>query len=78
MALFTGMRSGELYALKWTDVDLDNGTNSVSKSWSSKNGFTSTKNQKTRIVPISGEPSSFLKKLKPERSQEEFVLPHLR
>ena len=76
MALFTGMRSGELYALKWTDVDLDNGTISVSKSWSSKNGFTSTKNQKARIVPISSELSSFLKELKLERAKEEFVLPH--
>jgi integrase len=76
VALFTGMRSGELYALKWTDVDFDSGTISVSKAWNSKNGFTSTKNQKTRIVPISGELSSFLKGLKLERGREEFVLPH--
>lgn len=76
VALFTGMRSGELYALKWSDVDIENGTISVSKSWSSKNGFTSTKNQKMRIVPISGELSSFLKELKIERGQYEFVLPH--
>lgn len=75
-ALFTGMRSGELYALKWTDVDFDNGTISVSKAWNSKNGFTSTKNQKTRIVPISAELSSFLKELKLERGREEYVLPH--
>ncbi len=76
VALFTGMRSGELYALKWTDVDFDSGTISVSKAWNSKNGFTSTKNQKTRVVPISGELSSFLKELKLERGREEFVLPH--
>lgn len=76
VALFTGMRSGELYALKWVDVDLENGTISVSKAWNSKNGFTSTKNQKSRIVPISAELGSFLKELKLQRGQEEFVLPH--
>lgn len=76
MALFTGMRSGELYALRWTDIDLDNRTISVSKAWNSKNGFTSTKNQKARIVPISAELLSFLKELKLKRSREEHVLPH--
>jgi len=40
------------------------------------NGFTSTKNQKARIVPISAELLSFLKELKLERGREEFVLPH--
>lgn len=48
MALFTGMRSGELYAFRWSDVDLDGGIIQVSRSWSSKNCFTSTKNQKMR------------------------------
>lgn len=76
MALFTGMRSGELYALRWTDIDLDNATISVSKAWNSKNGFTSTKNQKARIVPISAELLSFVKELKLKRSREEFTLPH--
>jgi len=32
MALFTGMRSGELFALKWTDIDLEARTISVSRS----------------------------------------------
>jgi len=76
-ALFTGMRSGELYALKWSDVDFETKTISVSKSWNSKNGFTSTKNQKSRVVPISEEFFQFLKELKMERQNEEFVLPHL-
>lgn len=77
LGLFTGCRSGELYALKWSDVDLENGTISVNKAWNSKNGFTSTKNQKTRIVPISVELMQFLKELKLKRGDEEFVLPHL-
>jgi integrase len=56
---------------------LDNGTISVSKSWNSKNGFTSTKNQKTRVVPISDELMAFLKGLKLQRGNDEFILPHL-
>ncbi len=76
MALYTGMRSGELYALKWTDVDLDNAKISVSKSWSSKNGVTSTKNQKCRIVPISDELLVYLKELKLEYGNQDHVLPH--
>ena len=77
MALFTGMRSGELFALRWTDVDLDSKSIHVVRSWNSKNGMKSTKNQKTRIVPMGNELLGFLKKLKLERSQEEFVLPRL-
>ena len=77
LALFSGCRSGELYALKWTDVDFDSQIISVGKSWSSKNGFTSTKNQKTRTVPISEELLQYLKELKLERGGEEFVLPRL-
>jgi len=77
LALFTGCRSGELYALKWSDIDLENRTISINKSWSSKNGFTSTKNQKSRIVPISEELLTFLKELKLKVGGRDFVLPHL-
>ncbi len=77
VALFTGMRSGELFALRWTDVDLESRNVHVSRSWNSKNGMKSTKNQKTRIVPMGDELLGFLKKLKLERGQEEFVLPRL-
>ncbi|HAR42778.1 MAG TPA: hypothetical protein DCS07_09160 [Bdellovibrionales bacterium] len=76
LALFTGMRSGELYALKWTDIDLEEKTISVTRSWNSKNGFKSTKNQKSRVVPISDDLSHFLKELKLKRGDTEFVLPH--
>lgn len=77
MALFTGCRSGELFALKWTDMDFESRTISVSKSWSSKNGFTCTKNQKTRIVPVSDELLLFLKERKLECGTEEYLLPRL-
>ena len=77
VALFTGMRSGELMALKWSDIDLETRQISVVRSWNSKNGYKSTKNQKTRIVPISDELLVFLKQLKLKRGQEEFALPQL-
>lgn len=78
LALMTGMRSGEMFALKWTDVDFEGRNISVSKSWSNKNGFTSTKTQRSRIVPISAPLLKFLKELKIQRGQEgEFVLPQI-
>lgn len=77
-ALLTGMRSGELFALKWTDLDLDNRTISVSKAWSSKNGISPTKTRRARIVPISDDLVVFLKERKlQEGSESEFVLPRL-
>ena len=77
LALFTGCRSGELYSLRWSDIDFESGTISVSRSWNSKNGFTCTKNQKSRIVPISAELLSYLKELRMKRGSDEYVLPHL-
>ena len=55
VALFTGMRSGELYALRWTDVDLETGLISVTKQWTSKDGIHETKTNRNRVVPISPE-----------------------
>lgn len=77
LALYIGMRSGELYALRWSDVDFDARTIAVGRSWNSKNGYTTTKNQKSRIVPISEELIGFLKALKLSQGKEEYVLPPL-
>jgi len=77
-ALMTGMRSGELYALKWTDIDFDGRTISVSKAWNSKCGITPTKTKRSRIVPNPDDLTSFIKE---EKSQDEAgtrcVLPRL-
>ncbi len=44
MALMTGMRNGELYALRWIDVDLDKGLITVQRSFNKRTGeFKSTK-----------------------------------
>jgi integrase len=78
LALMTGMRSGELFALKWTDLDFDGRLISVSKQWTSKNGYGPTKTMRSRIVPISEDLLKFLKELKLQRASEESVLPHFR
>lgn len=77
MALMTGMRSGELFALKWTDIDFDARIISVSRQWTSKNGYGPTKTRKTRVVPVSDGLMQFLKELKLRRGEQEFILPQL-
>lgn len=76
MALMSGMRSGELYALKWTDLDFEARTILVSKQWTSKSGFTSTKTRRSRIIPISDDLLHFLREWKLKSGGGEFVLPH--
>lgn len=78
-ALKTGMRSGEMFALKWTDIDFDARLISVTKQWTSKNGLGPTKSGQNRVVPISEDLLSFLKERKLEFGTKcEFVLPRLR
>lgn len=74
--LFTGVRSGEGYALLKTDVDVENLTISISKGWSSKLGFKSTKNGDWRIVPIANAIKSLVIELLADNSTGEFLLPH--
>lgn len=75
LALMTGMRSGELFALRWTDLDFDGRTISVSRQWTSTGGFGPTKTQRSRVVPISDDLLLFLKLSKLQRGNEESVLP---
>lgn len=52
-AVLTGMRSGELHALTWDQIDLDKGTIMVSKSYDANSGSVgSTKGRYWRVVPI--------------------------
>jgi len=76
MALLTGMRSGELYALRWTDIDMENGMVHVNQSWNSKSGFGPTKSAKVRVVPISSELKRLFMDLKADGRNKDFVLPH--
>ncbi len=78
VALFTGMRSGELYALKWSDIDFESKRIYVTKSWNNKNGIGPTKSTKNRVVPMSGQLEILFKELKLQKGiQDEHVLPHV-
>ena len=74
MALFTGMRSGELYALEWKDIDLESGLISVHRQWTSKDGLHNTKTNKCRVVPISDALKQFLEAYRLERKPYREVL----
>ncbi len=90
-ALQTGMRSGEMYALKWSDIDFDAGIISVNKQWTSKDGLHELKTGDWRVVPISKDLKSLLMELKTNQTSDslqsslpmngknsgEFVLPRL-
>jgi integrase len=64
LALKSGLRSGELHALCWYDIDFESRNLHVKRSWSSKNGLKETKSGKSRVVPISEDLLVFLKELK--------------
>lgn len=77
MALNTGMRSGELYALTWDQIDFEKNLIMVHQAFDS---FTKkigpTKGRYWRVVPISESLRSFLIELKATSGENEFVLPH--
>jgi integrase len=63
-ALLSGMRSGEMQGLRWSDIDLKAGNVHVCHQWTSKDGYHSTKSNKNRVVPISKELNLLLVELK--------------
>lgn len=76
MALLTGMRNGELFALLWSDVDLENGIIRCTKSYNTRiRKVKSTKAGYWRNVPISSELRQLLSELKLSAGQKEHVLP---
>jgi integrase len=78
MAIYTGMRNGELYALRWENVDFENGMIVINCSWSGRNGFKSTKSGDDRIVPIAPMLVPVLQELKLKSGGiGEFVLPRI-
>lgn len=78
LALYTGMRSGELYALRWASVDFDNKMIYVHENWTNKTGYGPTKGRYWRSVPISDQMVTFLKELKLKTEKTGFVLPHFK
>ncbi len=77
MALYTGMRSGELYALRWENVDLEQRTILVNCAWNSKDGLKSTKSGDDRMIEISPALLPLMRKLQAEADGAPNVLPIL-
>ncbi len=74
-AVYTGMRNGELYALKWEKVDLENKRILVDMSWNNKDLFKSTKSGDDRFVEIAEGLMPVIKELKLKSAGMPFVLP---
>lgn len=69
-ALVTGLRRGELLALRWTDIDYQNKRITVDES-NSLTGLGDTKNSKIHYVPLSDKAIEYLKMQK-EMLEREF------
>lgn len=77
LACYTGMRNGELYALKWEDVDLGQRLIIVRRSWTKENGYKDTKSGDDRVVEIAKSMLPVVEALHRHKS-DEFVLPRLK
>lgn len=66
-ALYTGLRRGELMALRWEDVDLRTATLQVTRGWDVEHGPQETKNRQRRRVPI---PGALLEQLRAHRLRQ--------
>lgn len=78
MALLTGCRNGELYALKWQDISFENGLITIQRSYNCRSKILkSTKSGDYRNIPINQDLEVFLKELKLRSKDSEFVLPRL-
>ena len=78
MALLTGLRNGELYALLWEDIDWKNKTISITKSYNARRRLVkSTKSGYWRTVPISSELEKLLREVKLQTGSQREILPRL-
>jgi integrase len=65
MALYSGLRRGELWALRWEDVDFDAGVIHVRRSWDTREGEIEPKSGAgTRRVPLASVLRTHLSKQK--------------
>lgn len=78
VALYTGMRNGELHNLSWDKVDFENGTILVSSTWNKKDGVKElTKSGDDRVIDIAPPLLNLLRELKIKNIKDIFVLPRL-
>lgn len=79
LALLTGMRNGELYALVWDDVDFESKIINLNKSFNKRTRETKcTKSGYWRNIPISSELEVLLKELRVKAEGDRHVLPRIR
>lgn len=75
-AAYTGMRPGELYGLRWDDIDWTAGTVTVERQFNARtNTVTSTKSDKTRVIPLLPVAHRALNAV-PRQREEVFFTPH--
>ncbi|WP_080996791.1 site-specific integrase [Neomoorella thermoacetica] len=69
LALYTGMRIGEILALRWTDVDLSKKIIYVRRTVSGT-GYQPPKNKRKRHLPIDQDTADLLKKHRKRHMEE--------
>ncbi len=78
LAALTGMRSGELMALHWSDVDITNQSIRVSRSYNARlRCEKTTKTGEWRKIPINKELEALLIELKARNPNDDHVLPNV-
>lgn len=79
VALYTGMRNGELHALKWKSVNFENSEIYVHENYNTvTRSVGPTKSSYWRAVPMSPDLSALLKELKLQTGMQENVLPRFK
>lgn len=77
-ALLTGMRSGELFELRWSDIDWEGKKIKVSRSYNNRlNIIKSTKSGIWRDISINADLMRLLQELRSTRGNEDHILPRL-
>ena len=76
LACFTGMRNGELFALKWAKVDFKKRVMLIDSSWTKENGFKETKSGDDRMVEVAKSLMPLMNQLY-KNKVDEFVLPRV-
>jgi len=70
---FTGMRAGELIALKWSDIDFDNGTITLQRNVRDGTEKESLKTQDKRVIPMFRQAREALKRQQLETGLKQYV-----
>jgi len=77
VACYTGLRNGELYALRWENVDFKKRLIYITHSWNKINGLKETKSGDDRVVEIANSLLPLITELY-ENKTTEWVLPRIR